>query len=369
MFKSRVRQVYGLDSRTPFEIWLHPCRAARAGPGPRARRDRVGLRVRHRRRRPRAAPRRPRGRAGRRARARPADGDVETIYDARTTGSGGRQGPAGGRPSVPRATRTSATPSACRTLVATYKTAFCAPVALPRGLAAQGQDGRALHVPARRGDDDVPRHVRRPRARDFHDSILEEPSILRRFVAPAPPARPPTTSTSRADFVAFPQGPKRAPAPRALDRRRRTRGGNRRAPRGLRRARALRRRASAPASAPSWAATASAAPSPPRFATTTRQGHFWQAAPGSRKIFAEPVTAPSTTCPSSPGSLQQRWRNHGALLPWPRAWSSAVLVSRGFGAPAPGRGVPGVFMTACWYLLSRTAPASPPEQWRSWLST
>ena len=32
MFKSRVRQVYGLDSRTPFEIWLHPY-ARGAAPG------------------------------------------------------------------------------------------------------------------------------------------------------------------------------------------------------------------------------------------------------------------------------------------------------------------------------------------------
>ena len=32
MFRSRVRQVYGLDGRTPFEIWLHPY-ARGAAPG------------------------------------------------------------------------------------------------------------------------------------------------------------------------------------------------------------------------------------------------------------------------------------------------------------------------------------------------
>ena len=42
MFKSRVRQVYGLDSRTPFEIWLHPY-ARGAAPGSRLAAPVLGL--------------------------------------------------------------------------------------------------------------------------------------------------------------------------------------------------------------------------------------------------------------------------------------------------------------------------------------
>ncbi len=156
----------GLRPRRPDALrdLAAPVRARRrAGPGPRARRDRVGLRVRHRRRRPRAAPRRPRGRADAGARARlrrrRRDGLRRGLPEA-----GARQGPPGGvrqflaLPELPRRHRRA------EPLRHDVQDGVHAPVALPRGRAAHGQDGRALHVPARRGDDDVPRHVRRPRA-------------------------------------------------------------------------------------------------------------------------------------------------------------------------------------------------------------
>ena len=292
MFKSRVRQVYGLDGRTPFEIWLPPY-ARGAAPG-RGRElvatesdyacvidgDVLVLRLGDREVAPTPEL------------VRAFDGDVETVYDADYRKPEPVKDLRGASVSSSRYQNFRDAIDVPNPYVTTYKTAFTPQSRFLED--APPTDKMAAHYTCPHGAATTTYRAmfagREPR--DFHDSILEEPSILRRFVAPAPPARPPTTSTSRADFVAFPQGPKRAPAPRALGR---APPGARWKPSEYRAAYAGR----APYAAPGLGAgiqysvlgdDLSAAPSPPRFATTTYRGHF-SAKPmqGSRKIFAEPV--------------------------------------------------------------------------------
>ena len=218
MFRSRVRQVYGLDGRTPFEIWLHPY-ARGAAPG-RGRElvatesdyacvidgDVLVLRLGDREVAPTPEL------------VRAFDGDVETVYDADYRKPEPVKDLRGASVSSSRYQNFRDAIDVPNPYVTTYKTAFTPQSRFLED--APPTDKMAAHYTCPHGAATTTYRAmfagREPR--DFHDSILEEPSILRRFVAPAPPARPPTTSTSRADFVAFPQGPKRAPAPRALGR-------------------------------------------------------------------------------------------------------------------------------------------------------
>ena len=204
MFKSRVRQVYGLDSRTPFEIWLHPY-ARGAAPG-RGRElvatesdyacvidgDVLVLRLGDREVAPTPEL------------VRAFDGDVETVYDADYRKPEPVKDLRGASVSSSRYQNFRDAIDVPNPYVTTYKTAFT-----PQSRFLEDsppKDKMAAHYTCPHGAATTTYRAmfagREPR--DFHDSILEEPSILRRFVAPAPPARPPTTSTSRADFVAFP---------------------------------------------------------------------------------------------------------------------------------------------------------------------
>jgi len=286
-FRSRVRAAYDLGIGSPFEIHLHPY--ARGSQRSRGREliasesdyacvidgDVLVIRIRGED----AAP-------GPLVRA--FDGDVATAYDHDYAWPA----PVAEVPSLSKKSSYQNYPEEIdvpNPYVTTYGRAFTQP---PAPSPSKPKPEMAAHVTCPHGAATTTYRStftgREPRA--FHESVLEEPSLLARFVAPAAPAREPATSTMRADFVKFEGKPRWAPRPRALAA---PAPGARWKPSTYRAAYA----GQAPYPAPGLGAGIQysvlgdglSVPAPPRFATTTYQGHF---APKpvqvARKVWVDP---------------------------------------------------------------------------------